>query len=59
MGMTLEEYLKYEFAGGKIDFSLRTHVYEGRVEIYIHPTGRDGNTTPTLVVEGNTVRERS
>lgn len=53
--MTLEEYLKYEYAGGKIDFSMRASVYNGVVEIYIHPTGRDGTTTPSLIIKGNTV----
>lgn len=53
--MTLEDYFSYEYAQGKIDFSLRVSVYDG-VRIYIHPTGKDGTTTPTLVVEGNTVR---
>lgn len=54
--MTLEDWLKFELAGGKIDFSLRASVYDGVVEIYVHPTGRDGTTTPTLIVDGNTVR---
>lgn len=54
--MTLEEYLKYEYADGKIDFSMRIHVWDGVVEIYIHPTNRSGTTTPTLVVTGNTVK---
>ena len=53
--MTLEDYLKYELADGKIDFSLRAHYDGAHVEVYIHPTGRDGTTTPPLVVVGNTV----
>lgn len=53
--MTLEEYLRYEYADGKIDFSMRVGVYD-EVRVYIHPTGRNGTTTPSLVVEGNTVR---
>lgn len=56
--MTLEEYFKYEYEQGKIDFSARISVFNGEVEVYIHPTGKDGNTTPTLLVEGNTVREK-
>lgn len=54
--MTLEDYIKFEYAAGKIDFSFRAHVYDGQVVIYIHPTGRDGTTTPNLIVEGNKVR---
>jgi hypothetical protein len=55
--MTLEDYLRDEAAQGKIDFSLRVHTIPGNsCEIYIHPTGRDGTTTPMLLVEGNTVR---
>lgn len=55
--MTLEDYLLYEFAKGKIDFSMRVSAYAGYpTEFYIHPTGKDGTTTPTLIVEGNTVR---
>lgn len=53
--MTLEEYFRYEAAEGKIDFSLRASCYD-EVEVYIHPTGRDGKTTPSLVVKGNTVQ---
>lgn len=53
--MTLEEYLKYEGAEGKIDFNFRATIYAGRVVIYIHPAGRDGRTTPNLTVEGDTV----
>lgn len=56
--MTLEEYFKYEYEQGKIDFSARISVFNGEVEVYIHPTGKDGNTTTTLLVEGNTVREK-
>jgi hypothetical protein len=54
--MTLEDYFKYEYGGGKIDHTLRASVYNGVVEIYIHPSGKNGNTTPSLLVEGNTVR---
>jgi hypothetical protein len=56
--MTLEEYLRLEFEEGKIDHSLRAHVADGEVQIYIHPTGRDGRTTPLLVVEDNAVRPK-
>lgn len=53
--MTLEDYFRYEYAQGKIDFSVRVNCY-GAVELYIHPTGQEGTTTPTLLLEGNTVR---
>lgn len=57
--MTLEEYFRYELAQGKIDFTLRASTFAGGpVECYIRPTGRDGTTTPSLMVEGNTVRLR-
>jgi len=55
--MTLEDYIKYEYAEQKIDFSFRAHVWDGKVTIYIHPAGRDGKTTPTLTVKGNCVEE--
>jgi hypothetical protein len=54
--MTLEDYFKHELADGKIDFSLRASVFDGVVEFYIHPSGRNGTTTPSLIVNGNTVR---
>jgi hypothetical protein len=54
--MTLEDYFKHEYAEGKIDFSLRISVYQDIVECYIHPSGKSGTTTPSLVVQGNTVR---
>jgi hypothetical protein len=56
--MTLEAYFRAEFAEQKIEHSLRAHVADGVVEIYIHPTDRDGRTTPLLIVDGNTVREK-
>lgn len=56
--MTLEDYFKSEFANGAIDFLLRAHVWNGVVEIYIHPSGRDGSTTPTLIVDGDFVRPK-
>jgi hypothetical protein len=56
--MTLEAYFRAEFGEGKIDHALRAHVADGEVLIYIHPDGRDGRTTPLLVVEGNTVRAK-
>jgi hypothetical protein len=55
---TLQEYFAKEFAEGKIDHVVRAHVHAGVVEIYIHPHGRDGVTTSTLIVEGNRVRPR-
>jgi hypothetical protein len=56
--MTLQEYFAAEFADGKIDHWCRAHVHAGVVEIYIQPHGRDGQTTPLLVVEGNAVRPK-
>lgn len=53
--MTLEDYIKKEYAEGKIDFTFRAMVWEGQVTIYIHPNGKDGATTPSVVVRGNTV----
>lgn len=54
---TLEQYLRDEIAGGKIDFRLRATTDElGRVvSVYVHPMARPGETTPTLVVKGNLV----
>jgi hypothetical protein len=57
--VTLEEYIRYELAEGKIDFRFRAHSFEGGpLEIYIHPLDKDGQTTPLLIVEGNTVRPK-
>jgi hypothetical protein len=56
--MTLEEYFTSEFVDGKIDHWARAHVHEGVVEIYIHPHGRDGQTTPLLIVTGNSVKPK-
>lgn len=53
--MTLEDYFRAEYRGGKIDFSLRVECSDG-VKIYIYPSGKAGETTPTLQVQGNTVR---
>lgn len=56
---SLEQYLREEMSEGKIDFIFRAHSYQGGpVEIYIHPYNRDGSTTPLMIVEGNTVREK-
>lgn len=52
---TLEDYIKQEYAEGKIDFSFRVSVWDGTVSIYIHPTGKDGRTTPTLTVKGDCI----
>lgn len=52
--MTLEEYFRAEYQAGKIDFSLRVECSDG-VRIYVHPTNKDGVTTPMLQVQGNTV----
>lgn len=54
--MTLEDYLRAEYADGKIDFSMRIATCHGPVvTVYIHPAGKSGNTTPTLLVSGNEV----
>jgi hypothetical protein len=56
---TLEEYIRNEYAEGKIDFTFRASIWPwkgGPVTIYIHPLGKDGQTTPNLTVEGDTVR---
>lgn len=59
----LEEYLEKEFNEGKIDFLFRAHIWQAtelqkQVEIYIHPMGRNGMTSPQLVVKGNTLSEK-
>jgi hypothetical protein len=53
---SLEDYLRDQYAPGigRIDFAFRAAVTDEAVEIYIHPT-RDGLTTPTLLVQGNTI----
>jgi hypothetical protein len=56
--LTLEEYFQAEYADGKIDHWARASVFDGRVEIYIHPYNKSGRTTPTLIVEGNSVRPK-
>lgn len=53
--MTLEDYIRSEYAEGKIDFAFRATVFEGSVKIYIHPLNRDGNTTPTVEVKGDVI----
>jgi hypothetical protein len=53
--MTLEDFFKQETAGCQ-DFRLRATSWNGRVQIYIYPLGKDGGTTPTLDVVGNSVR---
>ena len=56
---TLEQFLRRALAAGAIDFAVRAHSFNGGpVEIYIYPLNRNGDTTPTLLVEGNTVREK-
>jgi hypothetical protein len=55
---TLEEYFKSECAKGTLDFALRATVLDGVVSLYIHPAGRHGDTTPTLIVEGDGVRPK-
>jgi cobalamin biosynthesis Co2+ chelatase CbiK len=53
--VNLETYFKMEYAQGKIDFAVRAFVHDGKVQIYIHPHGKSGQTTPTMVVAGNHV----
>jgi ribosomal protein S27AE len=55
---TLEEYFKSECAKGTLDFALRATLVDGVVSLYIHPAGRHGDTTPTLIVEGDSVRPK-
>jgi hypothetical protein len=55
---TLEEYFKSECAKGTLDFALRATLVDGVVSLYIHPAGRHGDTTPTLIVEGDSVRQK-
>lgn len=59
--MTLEEYFRFEYGSEptpKIDFTLRIALTDKGVEFYIHPSGRDGTTTPMLLVNGDTVTEK-
>lgn len=54
--MTLEDYLRAEYGDGKIDFSMRIVRCHGPVVmVYIHPNGKSGTTTPTLLVSRNEV----
>lgn len=57
---TLEDYFRMEYLSDpalpKIDYTARINVLDSGVEVYIHPSNRSGNTTPTLLVNGNTVR---
>lgn len=50
--MTLEEYLRTEYADGKIDHALRVEVSDAGVRFYIHPANRSGNTVD-FEVHGN------
>lgn len=51
--MTLEDYIKLEFAEGKIDHTIRAQVNQnGSVAFYIHPSGKPGRTVD-FVVRGN------
>lgn len=44
-GVNIEPYLRTEIERGNIDFSVRAKIdTDGFVYIYIHPTGRDGET---------------
>ncbi len=54
--MTLEQFFR-DAAADSVhnDFRLVVAVHD-KVTIYIHPLGRNGDTTPSLVVDGNTVR---
>jgi hypothetical protein len=56
----LEDYIRSQYAPeiGRIDFRFRASVTPEAVEIYVHPLNHSGDTTPTLVVEGDRVRGR-
>ena len=43
-GINIEPYLREELKNGAIDFSLRAHIENGSLYIYIHPQGKDGKT---------------
>jgi len=44
-GVNIEPYLRSELEKGNIDFSVRARIgADGYVYIYIHPTGKDGET---------------
>lgn len=60
MDKTFEQFLRDAFEKhGIIDFSLRAAAYPGYpVEIYLHPSNRDGDTTPPMIVDGNTLRRK-
>lgn len=60
MIFTLEDYFRMEYQSDpklpKIDYTARIHVTDEAVEVYIHPSSRSGNTTPTLLINGNVVK---
>lgn len=60
MAYSLEQYIRSQYAPelGRIDFSFRALVTPEAVEIYVHPHGQAGETTPTLIVEGDRVRTK-
>lgn len=44
-GVNIEPYLRAGLEQGIIDYSLRAHIgSDGFVYLYIHPTGKDGDT---------------
>lgn len=57
--MTLEDYFRHEYLSDptlpKIDYILRIAPTTGGVQVYLHPANRDGNTTPTLLVRGDSI----
>lgn len=55
-GPTLEKYLKQNMSFGTIDFAIRSSLdgQNGNALLYIHPSGRDGDTLD-FRVEGNSL----
>jgi hypothetical protein len=51
--ISFESYLRTELAQDKIDFSFRAAITNIGVVVYIHPTDKDGATTPLLRVQDN------
>lgn len=56
--MTLESYFRQSLSRGIIDHSIRASInHDNKVEFYIHPNGRDGDT-PTYIITDNTLINR-
>jgi hypothetical protein len=53
---TLEDYFKENFEEGRVEFSVMANINnDNKVEFYIRPTDKDGETID-FVVEGNSLR---